>query len=59
MSRVVVVGSLNVDLHLLLERHILPGETLAEAIVTRSPKRRVIKRGKIVARDGVSIRVAP
>lgn len=38
---------------------ILPGETLAEAIVTRSPKRRVIKRGKIVARDGVSIRVAP
>jgi ribokinase len=28
MSRVVVVGSLNVDLHLLLERHILPGETL-------------------------------
>lgn len=28
MGTVVVVGSLNVDLHLLLERHILPGETL-------------------------------
>lgn len=38
---------------------ILPGETVAEAIVTRSPKRRVVKRGKVVARDGVSIRTAP
>jgi cytosine/adenosine deaminase-related metal-dependent hydrolase len=38
---------------------ILPGETLAEAIVTRSPKRRVIKRGKVVARDGVLMRPAP
>ena len=38
---------------------LLPGETLAEAIVTRSPARRVIKRGRIVARDGVSILPAP
>lgn len=38
---------------------ILPGETVAEAIVTRSPRRRVVKRGKIVARDGVSVRAAP
>jgi cytosine/adenosine deaminase-related metal-dependent hydrolase len=38
---------------------ILPSETVAEAIVTRSPKRRVIKRGCIVARDGVSVRSAP
>ena len=38
---------------------VLPGEAVAEAIVTRSPKRRVIKRGKIVARDGVSVRSAP
>lgn len=38
---------------------ILPGETVAEAIVTRSPKRRVVKCGRIVARDGVSIRTAP
>jgi cytosine/adenosine deaminase-related metal-dependent hydrolase len=38
---------------------ILPGETLAEAIVTRSPRRRVLKRGKVVARDGVSARTAP
>jgi cytosine deaminase len=38
---------------------VLPGGTLSEAIVTRSPKRRVVKRGKIVARDGVSVRTAP
>lgn len=38
---------------------ILPGETVAEAIVTRSPKRRVLKRGRVVARDGVSVRAAP
>jgi cytosine/creatinine deaminase len=37
----------------------LPGETVAEAIVTRSPKRRVIKRGRIVARDGVPERSPP
>lgn len=38
---------------------LVPGETVAEAIVTRSPKRRVLKRGRIVARDGVSVRTAP
>lgn len=38
---------------------ILPGQSLAEAIVTRSPKRRVVKRGKVVARDGISIRTMP
>ncbi|WP_342363314.1 amidohydrolase family protein [Terrarubrum flagellatum] len=38
---------------------IVPGETVAEAIVTRSPKRRVVKRGKIVAHDGVPLRSAP
>lgn len=38
---------------------IVPGETVAEAIVTRSPNRRVIKAGKVVARDGVSIMKAP
>lgn len=38
---------------------VVPGETVTEAIVTRSPKRRVIKAGKIVARDGVSIAKAP
>ncbi len=38
---------------------LLPGETLAEAIVTRSSDRRVIKRGAIVARDGACLRKAP
>lgn len=37
MSRVVVVGSLNVDLHLLLQRHITPGETLLASGGTFSP----------------------
>ena len=34
---------------------IVPGETLAEAVVTRSSKRRVIKAGRVIARDGVSL----
>jgi cytosine deaminase len=38
---------------------ILPGETVAEAIVSRSPRRRVVKRGRIVARHGVPARSAP
>ena len=38
---------------------IVPGETIAEVIVTRSQKRRVIKSGRLVARDGVSIMTAP
>lgn len=38
---------------------IVPGEAVAEAIVTRSPKRRVIKAGSIVARDSVSIAKVP
>ncbi len=38
---------------------LLPGETLAEAIVTRSQDRRVVKRGRVVARGGVSVMAAP
>ncbi|MFJ5369702.1 amidohydrolase family protein, partial [Bosea sp. CER48] len=38
---------------------IMPGQSLTDIVVTRSPKRRVIKRGRIVARDGVSVRTAP
>jgi cytosine deaminase len=38
---------------------ILPGDTVAEAIVARPHKRRVVKRGRIVARDGVPLRSAP
>lgn len=37
MGNVVVVGSLNVDLHLLLQRHIRPGETLLAGGGTFSP----------------------
>ena len=33
---------------------IVPGETVAEAVVSRPTKRRVVKRGRVVARDGVS-----
>jgi cytosine/creatinine deaminase len=38
---------------------LVPGEAVADAIVSRSPLRRVIKRGRIVARDGVSVMSAP
>jgi cytosine/adenosine deaminase-related metal-dependent hydrolase len=38
---------------------LVPGESIADAVVTRSAQRRVIKRGRIVARDGVSILKAP
>lgn len=37
MPQVVIVGSINVDLHLLLTRHILPGETLLAGGGTYSP----------------------
>lgn len=38
---------------------LVPGETVAEAVVTRSPRRLVVKRGQVVARDGLSILTAP
>jgi cytosine/adenosine deaminase-related metal-dependent hydrolase len=38
---------------------VMPGQSLTDLVVTRSPRRRVIKRGRIVARDGVSVRTAP
>ena len=38
---------------------IVPGESVADAIVSRPLRRRVIKKGQIVARDGVSILKAP
>jgi cytosine/adenosine deaminase-related metal-dependent hydrolase len=38
---------------------IVPGATPAEAVVTRPAKRTVIKRGRVVARDGVPVREAP
>lgn len=34
---------------------IVPGAGIAEAVVTRSARRRVIKRGRVVARDGVVV----
>ncbi len=38
---------------------LLDGETLAEAVVSRRPRKLVIKSGKVVARDGRSIMAAP
>lgn len=58
-ARVMEVEGYGVSEGCVADLVILPGETVAEAIVTRSPKRRVVKRGRIVARDGVSIRTAP
>ncbi|MDF2812870.1 MAG: cytosine deaminase [Microvirga sp.] len=38
---------------------LLDGETLAEAVVSRRPRKAVIKSGRIVAQDGKSIMTAP
>ncbi|WP_210485959.1 amidohydrolase family protein [Microvirga antarctica] len=38
---------------------LLDGETLAEAIVSRRPRKLVMKAGRIVARDGAALMVAP
>ena len=38
---------------------IVPGETIAEAVVSRPARRRTIKRGVVVARDGVCVMAAP
>ena len=38
---------------------LVEGETLAEAVVTHAPCKLVLKRGHIVARDGVCIQAMP
>lgn len=38
---------------------LVPGASIADAVASRYPERRVIKRGRIVARDGVSMMCAP
>ncbi|MEI4485350.1 amidohydrolase family protein [Frigidibacter sp. MR17.14] len=38
---------------------LLEGETLAEAIVTRAPRKLVVAGGRVTARDGATLRVIP
>ena len=38
---------------------LVAGESVAEAVVHRAPRRLVVKAGKVVARDGKSMRTAP
>jgi cytosine/adenosine deaminase-related metal-dependent hydrolase len=38
---------------------VVPGETITDAVVTRPPRALVIKRGRVVARDGVACVTAP
>jgi cytosine/adenosine deaminase-related metal-dependent hydrolase len=38
---------------------LVDGETLAEAVVTHPPRRLVVKRGRVVARDGKALVAAP
>jgi cytosine deaminase len=54
-AKVMELESYGVEVGCLADLLLVPGEALADAIVSRFPNRRVIKRGKIVARDGVSI----
>lgn len=58
-AKVMEIAGYGLDIGCVADLVILPGEALAEAIVTRSPRRRVVKRGLVVARDGVSIKAAP
>lgn len=55
MGAVVVVGSLNVDLHLLLQRHILPGETLLAGGGTFSPGGKGANQACAAALAGASV----
>jgi cytosine/creatinine deaminase len=55
-ARVMELESYGVTVGCKADLLIVPGESVADAVVTRSPMRRVIKAGRIVARDGVSIR---
>ncbi len=38
---------------------VVDGEAIAHAVVTHPPRRLVVKRGRVVARDGVCLKVAP
>jgi cytosine deaminase len=38
---------------------LVPGESLADAVVSRPARKLVLKRGRIVARDGVAVMAAP
>jgi cytosine/creatinine deaminase len=58
-ARVMGLSDYGVDVGCKADLLLVPGESLADAVVTRSPKRRVIKGGKIVARDGVSVMQVP
>jgi cytosine deaminase len=58
-ARVMEIGNYGLAEGCVADLVLLPGETVAEVVVTHSPKRRVVKRGKIVARDGVPMRSAP
>ncbi len=53
-ARVMQLDSYGIAAGCMADLLIVPGQTMAEAVVTRSPKRRVIKAGRVVARDGVS-----
>jgi cytosine deaminase len=54
-AKVMELEGYGVDVGCRADLLLVPGESLADTIVSRSPERRVIKRGKIVARNGVSI----
>ena len=58
-ARVMEIGDYGLQEGAAADFVLVPGETVAEAVVNRSPRRLVVKRGKVVARDGVSILTAP
>lgn len=58
-AKVMAIKDYGIAVGCMADLLLVPGESVADAVVSRSPQRRVIKRGKIVARDGVSILKAP
>jgi cytosine/adenosine deaminase-related metal-dependent hydrolase len=58
-AKVMELAGYGVDVGCQADLILVPAAGIADAVVSRPPQRRVIKRGRIVARDGASIMSAP
>ncbi|MBD2751011.1 amidohydrolase family protein [Microvirga sp. BT688] len=58
-ARMMGLNDYGLDLGCKADLVLLDGETLAEAVVDRRPRRMVLKGGKVIARDGTALIAAP
>ncbi|WP_201862936.1 amidohydrolase family protein [Microvirga soli] len=58
-ARMMGLNDYGLDLGCKADLVLLDGETLAEAVVDRRPRRMVVKGGKVIARDGTALVAAP